>query len=315
MPLPKPNSGESHDNFISRCMSNPTMESEYPDSDQRYAVCESQWQNKNDMKNIPDFKTKKELFDFLVENKDTLIAQKKAQIKHADAIIVPTSIITPAGLSIKAMDFTKKDEITVKPIINTTNLLDNHKDLHIPGIWDKTLKDNKMIMHLQEHEMKFDHIIAKGDDLKAYTQSFTWKELGFSFEGKTEALVFESTIRKERNPFMFEQYAKGYVDQHSVGMYYIKILLAISDENYGAEFEAWEKYYPMVANKDFADEVGYMYVVKEAKAVEGSAVPLGSNFVTPTLDIKSQPPEGTGQEPSYDTLEKIIKESFKQIKI
>ena len=46
MPLPKPNSGESHDDFISRCMANETMISEYPDEDQRNAVCESQWGQK-----------------------------------------------------------------------------------------------------------------------------------------------------------------------------------------------------------------------------------------------------------------------------
>ena len=43
MPLPKPDSGESHDDFISRCMGNDTMIADYPDEDQRYAVCESQW--------------------------------------------------------------------------------------------------------------------------------------------------------------------------------------------------------------------------------------------------------------------------------
>ncbi|KKK49589.1 hypothetical protein LCGC14_3133520, partial [marine sediment metagenome] len=42
-----------------------------------------------------------------------------------------------------------------------------------------------------------------------------WSELGFDFEGQTQALVFESTIKKERNEFMFKQYAKGFVKNHS----------------------------------------------------------------------------------------------------
>ncbi len=42
MPLPVPNSGESQDEFISRCMSNESMKEEFPDSKQRYAVCQSQ---------------------------------------------------------------------------------------------------------------------------------------------------------------------------------------------------------------------------------------------------------------------------------
>lgn len=42
MPIPKPNPGEGHDHFLSRCMGNPTMVSEYPDAAQRYAVCQGQ---------------------------------------------------------------------------------------------------------------------------------------------------------------------------------------------------------------------------------------------------------------------------------
>jgi hypothetical protein len=36
----------------------------------------------------------------------------------------------------------------------------------------------------------------------------------------TEALVFNVEIDKDRNDFMFNQYAKGYVKEHSVGMRY-----------------------------------------------------------------------------------------------
>lgn len=46
MPLPSPSSGQSQDEFVSACMANPTMRSEYPDADQRAAVCHSQWRRK-----------------------------------------------------------------------------------------------------------------------------------------------------------------------------------------------------------------------------------------------------------------------------
>ena len=56
MPLPKPHKDEEKDDFISRCMGNDTMKDEYPDNDQRLAVCYTQWDNKDkkeiDMKNI-----------------------------------------------------------------------------------------------------------------------------------------------------------------------------------------------------------------------------------------------------------------------
>ena len=40
--LPKP-SGESEDEFISRCMGDDQMVKEFPDQDQRAAVCYAQW--------------------------------------------------------------------------------------------------------------------------------------------------------------------------------------------------------------------------------------------------------------------------------
>lgn len=39
MPIPQPNQGESKKKFINRCMSDPTMNKEFPDGDQRYKVC------------------------------------------------------------------------------------------------------------------------------------------------------------------------------------------------------------------------------------------------------------------------------------
>lgn len=47
MPLPKPNNGETKDEFIERCMGNETMVEDYPENDQRYAVCQSQWGKKS----------------------------------------------------------------------------------------------------------------------------------------------------------------------------------------------------------------------------------------------------------------------------
>lgn len=46
MPLPKPHSGETREHFMSRCMANPTMREDFPDRDQRVAVCARQWRGK-----------------------------------------------------------------------------------------------------------------------------------------------------------------------------------------------------------------------------------------------------------------------------
>lgn len=50
MPLPSPNKNESKDSFVQRCMSNNKMNEEYPDEDQRAAVCYSRWSSKGNKK-------------------------------------------------------------------------------------------------------------------------------------------------------------------------------------------------------------------------------------------------------------------------
>lgn len=254
---------------------------------------------------VPEFETKKELFKFLKDNRKSIEAQKKAQLKKADGVSY-ISVLQKKAVRKAETEEINDDELKVKVVINTTNLMDSHMDVHLAGIWKKSLQENKAILFLQEHQMAFNKIIADGDELEAYTQSFSWKDLGYDFEGNTEALVFDATIKRERNPEMFKQYLNKWVKEHSVGMRYVKLILAInSDEKYyAAEKEAWDKYYPEIANKEAADESGYFWAVKEAKVVEGSAVPKGSNYATPTLEITEAADKSTSiniDEPSDDT--------------
>ena len=44
MPIPKPKAGQTKNNFISSCMSE--LSGEYPETDQRYAICISSWEEK-----------------------------------------------------------------------------------------------------------------------------------------------------------------------------------------------------------------------------------------------------------------------------
>jgi hypothetical protein len=276
--------------------------------------------------NGKEFPTRKAMFDFMVKNKETLIAQKKAVDKKADAFIYQPIIVREKPLTqAKAdniIDPINVDSLKVVVVINTTNFLDRHGDVHIPGIWNKSLVENKAIMHLQEHEMEFDKIISDGDMLKVYTKTYSWAELGYPYDGFTEGLTFESTIERKRNEFMMNQYANGWVRNHSVGMRYVKIDFAINDEDCPNEFEAWNKYYPQIANKEVADERGYFWYVLEAKVIEGSAVPIGSNSATPTISVeqgKSEPEQSTrhDNEPELSTHkeESIIEFVTKNFKI
>lgn len=49
MPLPTPKPKEKKNDFIKRCMSNKTMNKEFPKS-QRYAICSDQWEEKKNGK-------------------------------------------------------------------------------------------------------------------------------------------------------------------------------------------------------------------------------------------------------------------------
>jgi hypothetical protein len=46
MPLPTPTSKEEKNAFIARCMSDAKTQSEYPDAQQRIAVCIAQYEQK-----------------------------------------------------------------------------------------------------------------------------------------------------------------------------------------------------------------------------------------------------------------------------
>lgn len=242
---------------------------------------------------IPNFDTRKELLDFIVSNKETLKTQKKSAIKYADGFGVATTIQASKPNVNKSNEGASTQDSTyiqVKAVINTTGILDSHGDVHVKGIWNKSVKENKRIMHVQEHKSyEFDKIISSGEDLKASVKNYSWKELGYDVEGSTQALVFDSTVKQDRNPYMYNQYKNGYVDNHSVGMRYVKMELAVNDEDYEAEKVLWDKHINGIANKEDAEKNGYFWLVFEAKVIEGSAVPAGSNPITPTISTKNEP--------------------------
>ena len=251
---------------------------------------------------IPTFANKADLFKWLGENKALLMEQKKATLKEADTIpylAAPKQLAkadaTKAAIGTTTLDAGGEDEpmdeeeplIKASLVINTTNVIDSHLDVHIKGIWKKCLNEKKNFYLLQEHSMTFDHVIT--DAVTAYTKSIAWSKLGAPYEGSTEALMFDVEIDEDRNEYMYEQYQKGFVKQHSVGMRYVKIFMCVnSSDKYWAEEKAnWDKYYSEVVNKEIADEYGYFWAVTEAKIIEGSAVVMGSNPWTPTITIKN----------------------------
>jgi hypothetical protein len=270
---------------------------------------------------IPKFETKEQKFAFLKKNVSTLIAQKKSRMKKAkNGFNNPILSVEKFG-KVKAKknsDSSEQNEeyIMVKAVISTTNIRDSHKDVHFPNWAKKSIQENKSIMHVQEHKMQeFSKIISDGEDLEVYTKNFKWKDLGFDFEGKTEALIFLSKVRRDRNPEMYKNYMKGWVKNHSVGMVYTKIFLAIDseEEDYKEEKANFDKYIETIANKEEVRMDGYYWGVQEAKVIEGSSVPAGSNFATPTLSNKEETKKKKNKKPNKSAKLKAV-EKFLQIK-
>lgn len=263
----------------------------------------------------PEFVHKKDLFDWLVKNKQSIFTQKKDVIKHADSV---SFISLPSiGVGIAKEETSDDGVLTANVIMNTTKIIDSHMDMHLDGLWNRSLKANRYIIHNQEHGHGFKDIIAEGEDVKAFAKTYTWNELGFDYEGKTQALEFESKIKPDVNPYMYKKYKENKVRNHSVEMQYVKLTMAINDPDYKEEFSEWEKWVDHVANKEILDSIDYFFPIYEAKMLGGAAVPRGSNHATPTLSIKDSP-DGTLEnlDSSKDTLtvkefKTLIKNSLK----
>lgn len=253
-----------------------------------------------------NFNNALERFEFIRENKDLVIRLKKSQIKHADVCSFMAWEYDNTK-TVKAQD--ESGEMYIKVAINTTNWLDSHQDVHIPGLWNKSLKDKPTQILLEEHQMKFDNIIS--DSMSASAPTMSWKDLGYDLDGETQVLLFEGAIFKDDHPKMYNRYARGKVKQHSVGMQYVKIFVALNstEEEDAKEKAVWDKYISQVHNPEKAIEDGFFFAVTEAKIFEGSAVVMGSNSMTPTLEAgqKSTPvePDNSAQ----------LFESFKNVKI
>ena len=265
---------------------------------------------------IPENLSGKELYDFLVKNESLIIHAKKSEVKKADSIIVSPMFIDDKGKQVSKAEIEQvsvdPSKIKVKLVINTTNWFDSHWDVHIPGLWKKSLADNKNGFYLLEsHGRNFQDVIAEG--CEGYTKNYSWRDLGFDLTGITEALVFDGTLDKLRNEYMFTQYQKGYVKKHSVGKQNIKMVTCINDDDYPVQKENWDKYIEMVANKQDAIDSGYFWAILEAQVVEGSAVLFASNCMTPTLSVLEVKTD-TDEQPSLDTAKQPSQRSSLDIK-
>jgi HK97 family phage prohead protease len=125
--MPKPNNGESKKDYISRCMGDSEMNSKHPDEKQRYAICQSFWQEKsNNDKKLEHKSINFELKDFSRESRSAVIA-------HA----VYDNVDLVGDISVKGMfasSWNRKDPIS---------FYFNHDATQTPGKVLRTFEDEQ----------------------------------------------------------------------------------------------------------------------------------------------------------------------------
>lgn len=233
------------------------------------------------------FETKEEMLKEIIANKSDLISMKKASYKMSDSI---STSVTKSVEKSELNTSTLKIGDVVSNVINTTNYMDSHDDVHMKGIWNKSAKEqNGKIYHVVDHEIKIGSVVGYPKDVNIRIEEMAWKELGYNYQGTTQALIFDTTITDKTNKDIFLAYRDNDPIQHSIRMEYVDIQMAIDDPELKEEYKLFKEVLPLIANKDKAESQGYFFVVREAKiSREGSSVLLGSNDITPYLGFTSK---------------------------
>lgn len=260
---------------------------------------------------IPSF-DRKELFAFLRDHCKELIAQKKSFPIKSDDLEFGYSIVQQhkafnQKTEGESSQIVKDGELRVEVYANVAGWCDSYNDVMIKDNWNKSINDigasgQKIFYHLKNHGYKTDDIVGK--DASLFTKMINPSEV-FNIETdvKTaQALMMASTVMRDYDGKTYMLYRDGQIKQHSIGLQYIKLYLAMDSElPEDTQYkENWDKYYPIVINKDKVDKYGYFWAVTEAKILETSTVLYGANELTPVETMentKDEPPAGTQSAP------------------
>lgn len=273
---------------------------------------------------VSKFAGREDLFKYLVTNKDRIIDMKKSSFvpvlnvnKCSDPFFLSDDISKDEVIS-KALTTSNTDDM-VKGVIkrtiigNTYNWMDSHDDVHIDGIFSKTISERaNKIKHLHDHMYMITSEVGKFD--RIYEQKVQWKNLGVSAFGYTTCLMADSTIEKEMNARVFKSYLNNTIYNHSVGMWYVQLSLAVNDPEYKEEYAEYSKYISNIGNRADVEKQGFFFAIKEAGLREISGLlGDGSNPLTQTLE-NIQPgadPTGKKKPSEQDTLDEEKRQANK----
>jgi len=261
------------------------------------------------------FANPRDMFLALKASKQSIVNMKKAAVKHTDDVFMSLQDILSVA-SKSGADINKEINYgdTVYPVINTCWWLDSHKDVHIPGIWEKSAKEQEgKTFYVLDHQLSVDKVIAYPENVTILVKTVAWANLGQPYNGTTEALIFGVKLTDDANEAAYKAIKARRPLQNSVRMQYVRLDLAINstDNDFKEEKRIWDKYASSVVNQDALKD-GYFWPVYEAKIFkEGSAVLFGSNEATPIqseMPKHGQPSDDTGKPAAVSTGSGRLKE-------
>lgn len=245
---------------------------------------------------LKQFKSQKQLFDYLVFEKEQILEQRKSIVKRAEGGLstMVNNIDKDALIECKSIkpiyENDKEKGILKRTIIaNTYWYMDSHSDVHIgredeskSAIFTDSIKDRAhKIFPTNQHDRSLDGKIGKTTAM--FEAPISWRALGIGKTGMTEALFADAEIMQRKNPARYEDYLNDEIDQHSVGMIYLDQQLAVNDKDYPKEYAVFQKYIARIGNRKEVEDQGYYFAVPKARCVEYSCVIEGSNGLTPTF--------------------------------
>ena len=262
-----------------------------------------------------EFETKEELFKALKDNLSIIVDQKKGKVyeSYKKGQSINMKAIDVSKFDIEQQKALKLDDNYYYVAFNSTRILDSHDDVHIDGIWKKTIQEKQFKNYVvTDHELEVLNTVVRKEYVEIFTAKVPFSVLGKSYQGNTEVLIYKFPKDKVMMPIIKEWLDSGDELQGSVRMKYIKFLFCLDSNNpEDAEFKAnYDKYIDYIANKDDFEYIPYFFAILEASnEKESSFVLYGSNQVTGMLETQRSQEEKTEAdtitsetiEPSVDT--------------
>jgi len=224
----------------------------------------------------------------VTRDKEEALLLKKGAVKNTDSPVLSPILgrvkddEQNKALLERNLPLDTEDAVYRTIIANTYNYMDSHDDVHLNNVFKKSLEETKKLFLLHDH--KFEVTAQTGNILKAYEQDGRFIYYGLNSPLDTQALLLDVEIERAKNELVFNEYKNHNINQHSVGMYYVKIDLAIDNQDDKEAYALYRKYLPQIGNADKVEKQGYFFAVQEAKLKETSAVLMGSNDLTGIFD-------------------------------